>query len=259
MNKSKHRSTSRALDILQVVAGSDKGYTLTQLANALNAPKSSLFPIVHTLQERRFLSLDMATSLYRIGPAAFQTGMAFLNRIDALKQVEREMDHIVEQCSETVHFGVLDCGNVIYLLKKDSPQAIRMTSTVGLSLPAYGTAVGKALLIDHDLKALKSLYPQGLQALTENTVTDFDELARQFREFRRDDISYENEESNLHLRCVGATLRKNGVIVAALSVAIPVFRCDAQKITFIRELLLQSKSRLEALFSEVNLDFTFSR
>lgn len=101
----------------------------------------------------------MPPESYRTAPAAFQTGMSFLSRIDVLKQVEKEMDTIVEQCSETVHFAVLDCGNVVYLLKKDSPQAIRMTSNVGVCLPAYGTGIGKALLIDHDIESLKMLYP----------------------------------------------------------------------------------------------------
>ncbi len=255
MNSSEHRSTARALDILQLVATSQDGYTLSQIAEALEAPKSSLFPIVHTLHERRFLSYDAIGQRYRTGSAAFQVGMSFLNRIDALKQVEKEMDSIVEQCSETVHFAVLDCGNVVYLLKKDSPQAIRMTSTVGLSLPAYGTGIGKALLIDHDLEELRALYPKGLQPLTENTITDIDKLFTQLKEFRKDDVSYEYEESNLHLRCVGVALRQNGHIVAGLSVAVPIFRCDDEKIAYIRGLLLDAKRRLELLFREVKLDF----
>lgn len=259
MNKLEHRSTSRALDILQLVANSKNGYTLTQLSDELQAPKSSLFPIIHTLNERRFLSLDMLSSVYRIGPATFQTGMAFLNRIDALKQIEKEMDYIVEQCSETVHFAILDGGNVIYLLKKDSPQAIRMTSTVGLSLPAYGTGIGKALLIDHDLESLKALYPEGLQPITESTIKDFNELERQLMSFRHDDISYEYEESTPHVRCVGVALRKNNEIVAALSIAVPIFRCDDVRIASMRAILIQSKHKMESLFLEVNLDFALKR
>ena len=39
-----HRSTQRALDILSLLAlcGDTKGYTLTEIATALNVPKSSV-------------------------------------------------------------------------------------------------------------------------------------------------------------------------------------------------------------------------
>ncbi len=255
MSSTDHRSTGRALDILQLLAGATEGYTLSQITESLHAPKSSLFPIVHTLCERRFLSYDPAGQRYRIGPAAFSVGMSFLSSTDALKQVEKEMEQIVEQCSETVHFAVLDSGNVVYLLKKDSPQAIRMTSTVGLSLPAYGTGIGKALLIDHSMDQLRATYPHGLLPLTENTITDFAALAAQLHGFKQDDISHEYEESNLHIRCVGVALRKNGRIVAGLSVAAPIFRCDDERINSIRELLLKAKQRLEPIFEQARLDF----
>jgi DNA-binding IclR family transcriptional regulator len=255
MPQREHRSTSRVLDILELVARSQDGYTLSQLAEKLEAPKSSLSPIVGTLRDRHFLRYSDASLHYKIGPAAFTVGMQFVNRLSMLQLVDREMDHIVSRCLETVFFAILDGGNVVYLLKKDSPQAIRMIANVGLSLPAYGTGIGKALLIDHSLAALKAAYPEGLKPLTPNTITDFQILLRQLTEFKKEDISYECEESNKDIRCVGTALRRNGKIIAALSVAIPVFRCDEEKLRLSRDLLLQSKKSLEAIFQNTDVDF----
>ena len=53
MPQEQHRATARVLDILETLSGSGTGMTLTELAQALQAPKSSLFPIVHTLEQRR--------------------------------------------------------------------------------------------------------------------------------------------------------------------------------------------------------------
>ena len=55
MTQGQHRATARVLDILESLSGSEEGLTLTELSQALDAPKSSLFPIVHTLEERRYL------------------------------------------------------------------------------------------------------------------------------------------------------------------------------------------------------------
>lgn len=54
MTQGQHRATARVLDILESLSGSEEGLTLTELSQALDAPKSSLFPIVHTLEERRY-------------------------------------------------------------------------------------------------------------------------------------------------------------------------------------------------------------
>ena len=62
MGQEPHRATTRALDILEYLADvGGAGSTLTELAAALDAPKSSLFPIVHTLAERRYIRLDRET------------------------------------------------------------------------------------------------------------------------------------------------------------------------------------------------------
>ena len=253
---SEHRSTARVLDILSLIAASEAGYTLTQLAHLLDAPKSSLHPILATMRSHRFITLGRDTQLYRIGPAAFQVGMSYINRTSILGVVEAEVKDIVAKTLETCHFSVLDSqGNVVYLLKKDSPQLVRMQSNVGQIMPAYGTGIGKALLMDKSLRELKELYSGGLHPLTENTIVDFDQLYSQTSSFRADDISYENEESNPEICCVGVGLRRHGKVIAALSVAVPKFRFSPEKAEQIRAVLLQSKAKLEPVFEETEVDF----
>ena len=57
MPQNEHRATSRVLDILEMLSSSNSGYTLTEIAKQINAPKSSIFPIIHTLEERHYISL----------------------------------------------------------------------------------------------------------------------------------------------------------------------------------------------------------
>lgn len=48
--KEPHRATQRVIDILDSIAsGTEQGLSLSELSTQLAAPKSSLFPIVHTL------------------------------------------------------------------------------------------------------------------------------------------------------------------------------------------------------------------
>ena len=71
------------------------------------------------------------------------------------------MQTVVDGCGETCHFGILSGGDVLYLAKVNSPQAIRMYSMTGRRLPAYSTAIGKALLRDLDPRAAEGLVSGG--------------------------------------------------------------------------------------------------
>ena len=88
-----------------------------------------------------------------------------------MEEIKTIMTNMVNVCSETCHYAILIEGDVLYLQKIDSPEPIRMFSSIGKRLPAYGTGLGKALLMDHNMDQLRSLYPNGLKKLTKNTAS----------------------------------------------------------------------------------------
>ncbi|HJA91534.1 MAG TPA: IclR family transcriptional regulator [Candidatus Eisenbergiella merdipullorum] len=254
-NSSEHRSTTRVLDALELIAGGGRnGYTLTEICQRLDAPKSSMFPILHTLCGRGYLTLQADSGRYTTGPSALRLGNAYLENIDALDEITKELQIITAACSETSYFATLKGGNVFYLAKADSPEPIRMVAAIGHSLPAYSTGIGKALLTDCSLPDLKRLYPDGLKPLTSHTITDLQALEEQLVKARKSGFSYESEESTPYICCIAVPLRKGGQIVAAVSVAVPVFRYTEEKAELIRLLLKTAKQRMERLFLDIHLE-----
>ncbi|AOY75623.1 IclR family transcriptional regulator [Clostridium formicaceticum] len=254
MSSDNHRSTSRVLDILEVLASSQKGYTLTEVAAAIDAPKSSIFPIIHTLQSRGYIEINENTSRYFLGIKALDLGSSYLNSHSMLSFIRKEMQHIVDTCSETCQLGILDKGDVLYIEKIDSPEPIRMISHVGKRLPAYCTSLGKALLCDHDKEALHNLFPEGLKKFTPSTITDIEVLYEQLLEVRQTQIAYESEEITEYIQCFAVPLRKNGLISGALSVTVPKFRLTEEKAELIKKQLLESQAKIEALMIKFNFD-----
>ena len=179
-----HRSLARALDILELCSLNGSGYTLTQLSQHLGIAKGSISPLLHTLRDRGYLTLDDQDHHYRIGRMAFRIGNTYLDEASALREIYRLMHDIVSVCHETCHLGSLKNGDVYYLKKVETPLRSRTVTVEGRSLPAYATGVGKALLADYQLPQLKALYYDGLYPLTEHTITDFRLLADQLAEIR---------------------------------------------------------------------------
>lgn len=256
MEKENHRTTARVIEILDLISNSSSGLTLTEISSKINAPKSSIHPILKTLSDSNFLKYDTNSFSYRIGYKAFEIGNSFLANFNIMAEVKNSMINIVNICSETCHFAVLIDGDVLYLQKIDSPEPIRMMSTLGKRIPAYGTGLGKALLIDYEINQLKKLYSNGLSKLTKNTIASFEELYNQLKQARSEGFAYEIEESNEHIRCIAIPIRRKGTIVAALSVAIPVFRYSEEKAELIRHLLKSEKEKIENLLDKTQTDFS---
>ncbi len=250
-----HRPTARVLDILELLASTDYGYTLTEIANAINAPKSTILPILHTLCHRNFITLNNNTSRYIIGINAFMVGSACLKNIDILSLLKSELQQIVDVTSETSQLGILVNGSdVLYLIKIDSPESLRLVSFVGKQLPAYCTAIGKALISQYSVEQLTKAYPDGLKPMTANTITDFTVLYNELENIRKTGIATEVGESNIDSQCLAVPLKKGNHIVAAISVSTPTYRATTQKLELIKVQLFKAQQKIEKIFHDLNID-----
>lgn len=260
MTQEEHRSTSRVLDILELLASADEqGYTLTELADLVKAPKSSLFPIVHTLYRRRFLSQHPSTGRYTIGLGAFVVGSAFLDSQTLYDHIKKEMTWIVEKCGEICQMGVLDKGQVLYVAKVDSQESVRLISHVGKRLPLHCTALGKALVMNESTDALIRRFsqPGALPSLTSQSITEYPVLVKQLETFRKSGIAEENRESDEGIRCFAVPLVRDGRTVAALSVSVPAYRVTEERIPLFRDILTEAKGYIEQFLKDCNMELDF--
>lgn len=243
-----HRSTQRVVEILAAVKKEENyGLSLSDLARSLDAPKSSLFPIVQTLYQLGFLSLNKETAKYTIGYKAYEIGCGYLESGRLKSDLSDILSGMVAECLETCYLAELVSGDVLYLMRIDSPETIRMVATPGRRLPAYATGIGKALISGKTKAELQEIYRDGLEPLTENTIVDMDVLYQQILEIRKTGIAYEVEESTPHVRCLAVPIHKDGEIIAAMSVAVPVFRYTKEKELLIGKLLKENQKKIEKI------------
>ena len=240
-----HQPTLRVLQVLDQIARQGNGHRLADLSRSLGIPKSTLLPILQTLCANHYLIQD-DYGRYGAGTALFSLGATFSGSFPVLSYIRRELEALVEILGETCYFGILEEGQVLYLEKQDSPQPLRMLTAPGQRLPAYATGIGKALLMETGTDALRALYPNGLAPITSNTITDPALLAAQLQQARKDGYTWESEESTPHVRCFAVPVRKNGKIVAAISVSIPIFRYDDRK----KDTMVEALQKTAAAISE---------
>lgn len=255
MTHEPHRPTSRVLDILETLAQRDGGLTLTELSRSVDAPASSLTPFLRTLCARGYLDCNRKNMVYTLGARTLLLSAAFATT-DIYSLTMQEMQRVVDRCSETCQLGIREGSNVFYIAKIDSPEPLRLVSSVGKSLPASCTAIGKALLCDCTRQEVESLYPDGLPALTPSSIRDMDEFCGQLARIHMGEFALDVDESHEHLRCFALPIRLDGQVDAAVSVSMPAFRLDEDKERLVRACLLTARNAVERHLSSAGHGFS---
>ena len=237
------KSAARALDLLDEIAANGPG-TQLQLSARLSIPKSSLHAILRTMTDRGWLQTDPTGSVYQVGIRSLVASSAYLTGDPFLPRAASVMDEIAAATGETVNLGRLNGAHVIYTAKRESGQPLRMHSPVGRQLPAYTTALGRAILAEQPATVRAGLVPDTIEPITPYTVTDRDAVLAIIDDAARLGYAAENDESCVGVRCIGVALPFARPAIDGLSVTVPKSRLDGGREELIIETLLSVKARL---------------
>lgn len=219
----------RAFDILDTFLDGKGPRTVAEITAELGIPRSTAYELVQTLVARQCLRpVDGHTYRYGLGLHLFELGSAYADSVELSEQGRTVAQELMARSGETVHVATLDGIEVVYLVKADSPKAVRMVSAVGKRLPAHCTAVGKALLSGLDDGEISRRYGDGEWVrMTPKSMASLDALLAELAKIRDRGLAFDECESNVDVRCVAAPVRDaSGQVVAGVSISVPAHRAD---------------------------------
>ncbi|MEO0542309.1 MAG: IclR family transcriptional regulator [Pseudomonadota bacterium] len=139
---------------------------------------------------------------------------------------EPHLRELHRQTDETVHLGVLEGLEVIYLDKVESRQAVRMHSQIGKASPAYCTGVGKAalsMLAGDDLRMRVNSID--FHAFTPKTIITAHELEAEIGLIAGRGFAFDDEEHETGIHCAAAPIHSpDKSFVGGISVTAPSYR-----------------------------------
>lgn len=238
------KSAARVLDVLEALAETGP-MNLRDLAAHLEVPKSSMHALLRTMQWRGWLETDATGTLYGLGVRSLLAGSAYVDSDVVVRQTAPLLDDLAQQTGETVHLGRLESTDVVYLAKRESSHPLRLFSSVGRRLPAYATALGKALMAEMPEGAARSCLPRELTAFTPNTITDPEQVLADLEAVRRRGYAIDDEENASGLRCFAVALRQRSGTRDAISISVPVARLQDGREEEIVGALLRARAGFE--------------
>jgi DNA-binding IclR family transcriptional regulator len=205
----------RGLDVIELVA--EGPITLGDLADRLGLTRSTTHRLASALADRRYLTF-IPRSGYSLGPKLLELGFRVRDELDLPRVAAPQLERLALLTEDTVHLGVLDRGQVLYLDKIAGKRRINISSRVGELQPVSSTGLGKALILDHDEESWTNFFrAENASQRTPNALQEW--LAR-MRNYAQGGYAFDLEENEDQVRCVAAPIRDvAGNITAAISVS----------------------------------------
>ena len=213
----------KVVAVLRAFTADDHGVSLAELGRRTGLAKGTLHRVVNDLVEVGLL--DRSGAGYRLSGQMFELGMRASVERGLLEVATPFMEDLYERTHETVHLGVLEGTEVVYVAKIGGHRQAASPSRIGGRMPLYCTAVGKALLAHSSPDLLHEVVAAGLERRTSRTITAPGILRRQLEKVASTGLAFEYEESAVGIVCVAApVLDPDDRPVAAISVTGPVTR-----------------------------------
>lgn len=245
------KSVETALRVIEALRDHD-GAGVTELAAELDQPNSTIHNHLKTLERNEYIVNDGGT--YRIGTQFLKLGARTRDHHPIYEVARPEVDRIAEETGELSGLIIEEHGRGVFLYRAKGEQAVHVDTYPGKRIYLHGAALGKSLLAElPEARVDEIIDRHGLPALTENTITDRDELLAELDEIRQRGIAFDDEERLAGLRSVAsAVTSEDGDVLGAISVAGPTSRLrDAR---FRRKLPEVVRSAVNV----INLNVTYS-
>jgi IclR family KDG regulon transcriptional repressor len=220
------KTLARGLKILQLLANSQEGVGITELAEQMEMDKASVSRIVQTLAKYGYAEKAPDGRRYQLGAMIVNLSRSVIDRMPLRDVAKPYLHEMVERTGECAHLAIFANGQVLYIDQVESPATLRVNADVGHMAPLHCTALGKALLAfgDYDI-------PERLDSLTNRTITSVAELEKDLEETRRRGYALDDEEYDYGVRCIAVPVRDlRGKVIAAIGISGPSHRMNLEQI-----------------------------
>jgi DNA-binding IclR family transcriptional regulator len=240
-------AVARAVRVLEEVAAAPDGITLSALARAVGAPKSSCLAVCTTLVDTGLL-VRSGAGRYQLGLKVVQLGRAYLARSDLATEFRRADEDLGLLPDDTIVLSVLHGREVTYIDTRPGKRPVAMHYEIGMRLPAHCTASGKSLLAALPPEQVTERYANGaLETLTRHSISAGEELTAELERVRSRGYAIDDEETALGMICFGAAvLDRTGRPAGALSVSMVKAAVDASRAGAATRAILQLAQALTA-------------
>lgn len=248
------KSVSRALDIITLVGSKKGGMGVTEISKQIDINKSSVYRILSTLVQYRYVEQDTETGRYKLGYKFLEVSSQLLDSIDLRAEAKPYLQELEDETNEVIHLVVFDQGEVVYIEKLEGNETLRMHSKVGKRAPMHCTSVGKAILAHLSSSiVLDILDRKGMPMHTDKTITNKDEFLQELNKVKQKGYALDLEENEYGITCIAVPIFDHtGKVIAAISISGTTIRMTVERLDLLQERMRKIGKQISARLGYVS-------
>lgn len=220
MAQAGHRTVNRVVGILEFVANRPAGARLADIAQALDAPKSSIHGFLRGLVAEGYVAEGPEKQTYRLGWGAYALlPSQEVSLVEATRTVREELLTVFD---ETITLAVRVGDAVVYLESLRPSHPVCYSPPLKVRRPLWPTSAGKLFLSHSSDATLQSLF-----AAAPIESPSVDEICAELSQVRQQGFAFNIGESHTDVAAVAIPL-PTSPLSAAISIAGPVARVKEQ-------------------------------
>lgn len=214
---------TRAFKLLRHIAAGGRCRNAAATARELGINRTTLIRLLHTLEAEGIIESNDDGASWQLGVGMISLAAEALKSRDVTRIAQPIMARLAAQLNLSVHLGVLDGRDVVYLLRETPNSHLISNIREGSRLPAHATTIGRILLAHMPDRQLLDLYRDAeLEAHTAKTPTSVTQLIAQVVDDRSHGVAWSkgNFEPGIG-SCAAAIFDHRGHPVAGINVTGP--------------------------------------
>lgn len=135
----------KGLDILELLARSDRPLTINETGRILDRSHGELFRMVQVLVYRGYIEQVVGTDGYQLTDRLLSLGLERPLMRSLVEVALPEMRKLADYCGQSCHLAVRALGDIIVIARMESSQQLSFSLPVGYRQPMPKTASGAVL------------------------------------------------------------------------------------------------------------------
>lgn len=243
------KSSRTTLDIITELYEAGEA-NLTELAKRVDIPKSTAHIHLNTLWKQDFVVRD--GNSYQLGLQFLEYGYDVRESIQLYQKAKSQVDTVAAETNELVNLMVEENGYGRYIYATIENDDVELRTDPGRQVHLHTTGLGKAILAYLDPERVEEIVDnRGLPPVTDQSITDYDELLTELEEIREREMAYDEEEHMRGIGCVATPIRNDDQVLGALSVSGPINRIRPESF---REDVIESLRDAKSVI-ELNIEY----
>jgi IclR family pca regulon transcriptional regulator len=222
-------SLEKGLAILQAFSKKGPGLALSEIAQIAGMVPPTATRFIRTLEDLGYLVRDPKTKSYSLSPKILRMGFSFIENQDIRHRVSSHLLELTKQMNVDTACTVLDGTEVVYIERFRSNSLVGLHLTVGSRLPAYCSAMGRAILAFMDPREVADIIAASdMQAHTPHTITDKDRLLERLELVRKEGFAINRQELLLGMAGISAPVMNGSRVEGSFGASFPVRRLEEE-------------------------------